>query len=95
MSEIDRGVAFICEGQTEEVFYYSLLEHYISINPGYTIKEKTEGDTLERRYILSDGFKSIVIKFYSVGGVIIGHTLAGANWFKNACHSLYEPSWCM
>jgi len=30
MNEFVRGVAFICEGQTERVFYHSILEHYLS-----------------------------------------------------------------
>ena len=43
---------------------------------------------------MSNGTKSIVVKFHVAGGIITSDTLRAANWFKNACHNSYNKiSW--
>ena len=40
MSSLKRGIAFIFEGQTESVFYFSMLEHFVAKREGYVIKNE-------------------------------------------------------
>jgi hypothetical protein len=89
MNRIDRGIAFIFEGQTESVFYYSILEHYLSKHNEYKIFKEQVGDLIEYQFVLSNGIESVVIKTYTVG-TIIAHTQASAIWFRSNCHQRYK-----
>ena len=88
MSDFAKGIAFIFEGQTESVFYQSILEHYLSKHKGYKITKEQDGVTKEFLQIISNDKQSI-IKTFTVGA-IIAHTQASANWFRNNCRQRYK-----
>ena len=89
MNEFVRGIAFICEGQTERVFYYSMLEHYLSKHDDYKIIKELDKTTNEFQYILENDTQAILVKMFTVG-TIIAHTQAPANWFKGSCKLQYK-----
>ena len=89
MSSYVKGVAFICEGQTERVFYQSMLEYYLSMHKDYGMFKEQDGSTKDYQLVLTNDRQSIVIKVYTVG-TIIAHTQAAANWFKNNCRERYN-----
>jgi hypothetical protein len=88
MDSFNKGVAFIYEGDTEGVFYQSMLKHYLSKYTEYGITKELENPIGEYRYILTNGVQSIVMKTFTVGAVI-AHP-ASANWFRNSCRQKYK-----
>jgi len=93
MTEIVRGVAFICEGQTERVFYHSMLEYYLSKHGDYRVTKELDRYSNEFHLVLDNDFQAVLVKTYTVG-TIIAHTQASANWFKNSCkHQHKQIDW--
>ena len=84
MSDFIRGVAFIFEGQTEHIFYNSMLQYFVDKNEGFRIVKEIDKSTSDYMYIISNDNQSIVVRMYTVG-TIISHTSAAARWFKSNC----------
>jgi len=89
MSEFARGVAFICEGQTERVFYHSMLEYYLSKHRDYRVIKELDRNLCEYQLVLENDLQSVLVKTFTVG-TIIANTQAPANWFKNSCKQQHK-----
>jgi len=61
MSEFIRGIAFICEGQTERAFYHSILEHYLSKHVDYRIIREFDQSTNEYQLILTNESRAVLV----------------------------------
>jgi hypothetical protein len=93
MSDFIRGVAFIFEGQTERVFYNSMLQYFVAKNEGFQIIKEMDQPTNDYRYIISNDNQSVIVRMYTVG-TIISHTSAAARWFKANCKQVHKGiSW--
>ena len=93
MNEFARGVAFIFEGPTECVFYFSVLEHYLSKHEDYKITKEFDRRTNDYIYIISNNTKAVIVMAFTVG-TVIAHTQASANWFRNNCkHHHKQIDW--
>ena len=79
------GVAFICEGATELIFYYTILRHFINKHPKAHIN-RYQDNSGEEYHILSNNIKKTLIKFNDVG-TISNITNSGA-WFENRCFGI-------
>ena len=88
MTKFTRGIAFICEGQTERVFYHSMLDHYLSKHSEYCLEEELDSKTNEYQLVIKKDQQAILIKTFTVG-TIITHTHAPVSWFKNNCKQQY------
>lgn len=84
----EKGIAFILEGDTEKVFYFSLLEHFCKKYSGITIQKKTDANTGEIFYVLGNSEHSILIKFNVVG--TISQITNSGNWFEKRCYNQYK-----
>lgn len=79
------GIAFILEGDTEKVFYLTLLKHFCGKHPGYFLKKIFSQTTGEISYNLEDPATNILIKLYVVG--TISQITNSGTWFENRCYS--------
>jgi len=89
MSDFIRGVAFIFEGDTEHIFYNSMLQYLADKNEGFRIVKEIDQPTSDYRYIISNDNQSVVVRMYTVG-TIISHTSAAARWFKSNCKQAHK-----
>ena len=78
----DKGIAFIFEGETEKIFYFSLLQYFCNKYGVHLNKIDTDlGAGIY--YELIGSRRKIVVKYNCVGTVTqITHS---ANWFNNSC----------
>lgn len=82
--EYTSGIAFVFEGETEKVFYHTLLKHFIKKHPGYELLEKQNEKTGENFHILSSESKRTIIKVNNVGTV--SQVANSGFWFYNRCY---------
>lgn len=79
-----KGVALIFEGDTEKIFYLSLLRYYCTKHPGFSISKKSDATTGEVFYVLENDESRVLIKTNVVGTV---SQLANSSaWFSSKCH---------
>jgi len=83
MGDYCKGIAFIFEGQTEKVFYKSILEYFCSVHIGYTFQQIFDPISLEVCYLLKKDEKTKLIKMNTVG-TITQITNSGI-WFNSFC----------
>lgn len=82
------GIAFIFEGDTEKVFYHSMLTYYLKKHPGYELTKHKDNKTGEVYYVLSSNKISTLIKFNNVGTV--SQIVNSGYWFNNRCYGLHK-----
>lgn len=89
----EKGFAFICEGDTEKVFYLRLLSFLSNKYNGEFRKVIDEQDH-DIKYVLAFGGKSFLIKMDIVGTVTqVPHS---DKWFNSQClkkHKAEVPAW--
>lgn len=78
------GVAFILEGDTEKVFYYTLLCYFASKHPGSKVNKHMNPNSGEIFYSVSTDDKNVLIKFNVVG--TISQITNSGSWFQNRCY---------
>jgi len=78
------GIAFVFEGDTEKIFYYTMLSYFVSKHPGYSLDKRIDDTTGETFYVLLSETKSILIKT-NVVGTVSQISNSGA-WFLNRCY---------
>ena len=82
-----KGVAFICEGETEKEFYYSLLERECR-KVGVELIHQTSQETSEVYDEITLPDKKIIIKSWDCGGI---HNVNQAGpWFRTECTLRYK-----
>lgn len=84
----EKGIAFILEGETEKVFYLSLLKHICRKYNGISLQKQTDVNSGEIFYILGNSERSILIKFNMVGA--ISQITNSGNWFEKRCYGQYK-----
>lgn len=85
---IDSGVAFIFEGETEQVFYEALFYYFNGKNRNYLLSQKFDEKINEVIYYSQSSFRNIIIRTKTIGTITqIANT---AQWFKNSCIKQYE-----
>lgn len=81
----DKGIAFICEGDTERYFYISLLNFFCKKHADCEISEL---DVLSGpMYFIKHNARRIIIRINTVG--TITQIVHSANWFNNTCADRY------
>lgn len=78
------GIAFVFEGDTEKIFYHTLLSYFLSKYPECSLEKRTDEKTGETFHVLSSNGKSILIKD-NVVGTVSQISNSGA-WFSNRCY---------
>ncbi len=87
MSLFDKGFAFICEGDTEKVFYIELCG-YLFEKHGYVFEKKVDNERADIFYIAKKDAKPFLLKFHAVGTITqVPHS---GNWFENRCVELHK-----
>lgn len=85
-----RGLAFVFEGETEEIFYIHFLR-YVCEKHGYTISEGFDEYSGEPFFLVQKGKDSLLVKYYTIRTI---PTLAtAAAWYKTQCSKKYPHSW--
>ena len=84
----EKGIAFILEGDTEKVFYLSLLKFLCKRYIGVSFQKQTDPNSGEIFYILGDDKHSVLIKFNVVG--TISQITNSGNWFEKRCYGQYK-----
>ena len=90
MSSFAKGVAMIYEGDTERVFYHSMLEYYTAKHTGYSLSKQFDESLMDYQFVLADATKSIVIKLFTAGTVIANKHNNVDIWFTNSCYERYK-----
>lgn len=83
--DFEKGVAFILEGETEKVFYFSLLNHLCKRNSPASIEKHTDTVDGEIFYVIKNGCHNTLLKFNVVGTV--SQIANSGNWFEKRCYS--------
>lgn len=84
-SSFGKGVAFIVEGDTEKVFYLSLLD-FLCRKHGCTLERHIVKDDPDIEYLITCGTERVLVKFT---GFAEATTSQRANWFKSRCVNKY------
>ena len=84
----NKGIAFILEGDTEKVFYLSLLKHLCKKHDGILLQKQTDANSGEIFYTLGNAEHSILIKFNVVG--TISQITNSGNWFERRCYGQHK-----
>lgn len=82
------GIAFVCEGDTEKVFYLALLEHFCKKHEGADLHNVINQRNGEVEYILTHGKKRVLIKFNVVG--TISQITNCAAWLRQRCFHAHK-----
>lgn len=84
------GVAFIVEGDTEKVFYLTLIDHYCKKHPGAYLSTQIASATGEVLYVLTRHDNSkVLIKIFVVG--TISQVAHSGTWFVKRCYQAHRP----
>ena len=92
-NRFEKGFAFICEGDTEKVFYYRLLS-YLCEKHRAKIKKIQDKDDHDIKYLLTYNGNSYLIKMQIVGTVT--QVPFSGKWFVSQCLSKHRsevPEW--
>ncbi len=84
----EKGIAFILEGDTEKVFYISLLKHLCEKYDGVVFQKQIDPNSGEIFYTLGNEERSVLIKF-NVVGTISQITNSGSG-FEKRCYGQYK-----
>lgn len=84
----EKGVAFILEGDTEKVFYLSLLKHLRRKYVGISICKQTDPNSGEIFYTLENDNHKVLIMFNVVG--TISQITNSGNWFEKRCYGQHK-----
>lgn len=88
----EKGIAFILEGDTEKVFYLSLLEHLCKKYDGISIQKQADSGSGEIFYTLGNADRRVLIKFNVVG--TISQITNSGSWFEKRCYGRHkELTW--
>ena len=88
--EIEGGIAFVFEGETEQVFYEALLYYFNGENQLYTLSNSIDESVNERVYHAKLEKYTTVIRMKTVGTVTQMHNVAA--WFNNSCKKQYKEN---
>lgn len=86
----DKAIAFILEGDTEELFYLRFL-WFMCEKYHYTLEKCSDDYSKETIYIIKSSEACILVKCYVVG--TIPNMPQAASWFKNLCSKRYKIPW--
>ena len=86
-STYDKGIAFICEGDTEKTFYLTFLK-YLCRKHGATMERRAEKNSPDILYILELAGKNYLIKFNVVSA--ISNMPKAGKWFEAECTKTYK-----
>lgn len=84
----EKGIAFILEGDTEKVFYLSLLKHLCKKCDGVTIQKEIDSNTGEIFYALGTAERKVLIMFHVVG--TISQITNSGSWFERRCYGQHK-----
>ena len=84
----EKGIAFILEGDTEKVFYLSLLKHLCNKYNGVFLNKQTDPNSGEIFYSLENGNHKVLIMFNIVG--TISQITNSGNWFEKRCYAQHK-----
>lgn len=84
----EKGIAFILEGDTEKVFYTTLLSHLCTKHSGVTFVKNTDSASGEIFYTLGTSEKKVLIMFNIVG--TISQITNSGNWFEKRCYGRFK-----
>ncbi len=84
----EKGVAFILEGDTEKVFYLTLLKHLCGKYNGISINKQTDNNSGEIFYTIGNAEHSVLIKFNVVG--TISQITNSGSWFEKRCYGQHK-----
>ena len=79
------GIAFVFEGDTEKVFYLTLLSYYASKHPEYNLLKQTDEKTGEIYYVLSSEQRNVLVRLNVVRAV--SQVANSGAWFHNRCYN--------
>ena len=91
MDDYCHGVAFIVEGDTEKVFYLSLLKYYCSKHTGVSLCGEQDPETGAKFYCLHLENGAIVLIKIFVAGTTIAHVSNSGSWFIKRCYQAHKP----
>ncbi len=83
-----KGIAFIFEGDTEKVFYLSLLRFYCTKHPEFRLTKESDPSSGEVFYTLESNDAKVLIKT-NVVGTVSQLTNSGA-WFSSRCRAVHK-----
>lgn len=83
----DKGIAFICEGDTEKMFYCTLLGYFCHKH-GATMERREEKNAPDILYILELADKRYLVKFNVVNA--ISNMPKAGKWLEAACIKTYK-----
>ena len=89
-STYSRGLAFIFEGDTEEIFYIHLLR-FVCEKHGYTISEATDEYNNEPIFLVQKEQDILLVKYYTIG--TIPSLATATSWYKTQCSRKYAHPW--
>ena len=81
-------ISFIFEGDTEKIFYLTLLQHLCKKHPGFSLSKESSPSTGEVYYVLKSEKEQILIKTYVVGTV--SQLTNSSAWFTSKCHASFK-----
>lgn len=84
----EKGIAFILEGDTEKVFYLSLLKHLCKKYSGISLCKQTDTSSGEIFYTLGNAERKVLIKFNVVG--TISQITNSGSWFEKRCYGQHK-----
>lgn len=86
--DFEKGIAFILEGDTEKVFYLSLLKHFCKKYNETKIEKRADESTGEIFYTLENPKHRVLIMFNVVG--TISQMANTGSWFEKRCYGRYK-----
>lgn len=84
----EKGIAFILEGDTEKVFYLSLLKHLCKKYNDISLQKQTDPNSGEILYVLGNSAHKVLIKFNIVG--TISQITNSGSWFEKRCYGQHK-----
>jgi len=81
--KIDSGVAFVFEGETEQIFYESLLVFLNGKHQSYILSEELDEKVNEHLYYSKSEGHNVLIRMKTVSAITQIHNVS--QWFKSSC----------
>ncbi len=87
-NDFEKGVAFILEGDTEKVFYLSLIKHLCKKYDAVSLDKQIDPVNGEIFYTLGTTDHKVLIMFNVVG--TISQITNSGTWFEKRCYGQYK-----
>ena len=66
---IDKGIAFVCEGETEQIFYKGLIDWCCATLPNVVDYQSICDEFGEKRYVITTKKQKVLVRFKIVSSI--------------------------